>query len=160
LDDVIGDGFDKDAAKFYAAGILEGLTYMHRCHDRRHIIHRDLKPQNVMMNNLGYPVLIDLGFCKSILLVTNDGFRAGSHHFCIASSKICPGQNALKGIDLPAKGDCWEENKVLSLELYSLAVEVDNIIGGNIVKVWRSIAAKCWNKQTVHSWTSFECTMF
>jgi serine/threonine protein kinase len=40
LDDVIGDGLDEDAAKFYAAGILEGLTYMHH----RHIIHPDLKP--------------------------------------------------------------------------------------------------------------------
>jgi serine/threonine protein kinase len=93
LDNVIGDGLDEDAAKFYAAGILEGLMYMYRRHDCRHIIHRDLKPQNAMVDNLGYPVLIDLGFGKSILLVAKDGFRAGSHHFCIASSKICPGQN-------------------------------------------------------------------
>ena len=55
LDDVIGDGLDEDSAKFYAAGILEGLTYMHR----RHIVHRDLKPENVMIDSLGYPVLID-----------------------------------------------------------------------------------------------------
>jgi serine/threonine protein kinase len=73
---------------------LEGLTYLHHPHDRRHIIHRDLKPQNVMVENLGYSVLIDLGFGKSILLVARkDGFRAGSHHFCIASSKICHGKN-------------------------------------------------------------------
>lgn len=47
-------------AKFYAAGILEGLTFMHS----RKIIHRDLKPQNVMVNSKGYPVIIDLGFGK------------------------------------------------------------------------------------------------
>jgi serine/threonine protein kinase len=69
LDDVIGGGLDEDAAKFYVAGILEGLTYMHR----RHIIHRDLKPQNIMVDTLGLlPVLIDLGFGKSILLVAKD----------------------------------------------------------------------------------------
>jgi hypothetical protein len=38
---------------------------------------------------------------------------------------------ASKGIDLLAKGDWGEENKVSSLELYSLAVEVDNIIGSD-----------------------------
>lgn len=52
----------EDDAKFYAAGILEGLTHMHR----RKIVHRDLKPQNVMINERGYPVIIDLGFGKSI----------------------------------------------------------------------------------------------
>ena len=51
----------EDNAKFYAAGILEGLTFMHR----RKIIHRDLKPQNVMINSKGYPVIIDLGFGES-----------------------------------------------------------------------------------------------
>ena len=52
------DGLSEGAAKFYAAGILEGLSYMHR----HHIIHRDLKPANVLIDAKGYPVLIDLGF--------------------------------------------------------------------------------------------------
>jgi CRP-like cAMP-binding protein len=60
LEAVIGDGMDEITAKFYAAGILEGLTYMHR----KHIIHRDLKPENVLIDSNGYPVLIDLGFGK------------------------------------------------------------------------------------------------
>jgi serine/threonine protein kinase len=82
---------DEDAAKFYAAGILEGLTYMHHRHDRRHIIHRDLKPQNVMVDNLGYPVLIDLGLGKSIMLVAKNGFRAGSHYtFVLLLAKYVP----------------------------------------------------------------------
>jgi Protein kinase domain/Cyclic nucleotide-binding domain len=52
------DGLSEEAAKFYAAGILEGLTYMHR----RHILHRDVKTANVLLNEKGYPVLIDMGF--------------------------------------------------------------------------------------------------
>lgn len=59
LESIMSDKrLDDSVAQFYAAGILEGLTYMHR----RHIIHRDLKPENVLINSKGYPVLIDLGF--------------------------------------------------------------------------------------------------
>ena len=52
------NGFPENTARFYAAGILEGLAYMHR----KHILHRDVKPENVLLNAKGYPVLIDLGF--------------------------------------------------------------------------------------------------
>lgn len=59
LEAVMGDTAMKDSvARFYAGGILEGLTHMHR----RHIIHRDLKPENVLIDAKGYPVIIDLGF--------------------------------------------------------------------------------------------------
>ena len=37
------------SAKFYAAGILEGLAYMHR----RHLIHRDIKTSNIILNAKG-----------------------------------------------------------------------------------------------------------
>lgn len=61
LDSLIpANGLPESAARFYAAGILEGLTYMHR----HHIIHRDVKPPNVLIDDRGYPVLIDLGFGK------------------------------------------------------------------------------------------------
>lgn len=56
------DGMGERNAKFYAAGILEGLSYLHR----RHIIHRDVKPANVLIGDKGYPVLADFGFAKYV----------------------------------------------------------------------------------------------
>ena len=64
LESAIPDnGFSENTARFYAVGILEALTYMHR----KHIIHRDVKPENVLLNFKGYPVLIDLGFGTYVL---------------------------------------------------------------------------------------------
>jgi hypothetical protein len=54
------DTLEEPAAKFYAAGILEGLAYLHR----RQIVYRDLKPENILIAHGGYPVIVDLGFGK------------------------------------------------------------------------------------------------
>lgn len=62
------DGISEKDAKFYAAGILEGLSHMHR----RHIIYRDLKPENVLIDKEGYPVIIDFGFGMSVLRPLSD----------------------------------------------------------------------------------------
>ena len=57
--DVYG-GLPESAAKFFAAGILEGLTHMHQ----RQIVYRDLKPENVLLDKDGYAVIVDFGFCE------------------------------------------------------------------------------------------------
>ena len=54
--DVYG-GLPESAAKFFAAGILEGLTHMHQ----RQIVYRDLKPENVLLDRDGYAVIVDFG---------------------------------------------------------------------------------------------------
>ncbi|KAL7558894.1 hypothetical protein ACA910_019429 [Epithemia clementina (nom. ined.)] len=56
---------DKEAC-FYAAGIAEGLCYMHR----NGYVYRDLKPQNVLISNEGYPIIADFGFAKKVSVKT------------------------------------------------------------------------------------------
>eukprot|EP00956_Cyclotella_meneghiniana_P037142 scaffold134820_cov57-Cyclotella_meneghiniana.AAC.8 len=56
------DCIPEDEVKFYTACILEGLAYMHR----RRILYRDLKPENVLIDDLGYCVIVDLGFAKVV----------------------------------------------------------------------------------------------
>ena len=92
------DGIPEWAAKFYAANMLEGLSYMHH----RHIIYRDLKPENVLLDSDGYTVIIDLGFAKIIKdktytfcgtplylapeIIMQKGHNAGADHwvsFCV-----------------------------------------------------------------------------
>ena len=50
--------FSEEDAKFYAAGVLLGLEYMHN----RQIVYRDLKPENILIDKKGYTVIVDMGF--------------------------------------------------------------------------------------------------
>ena len=60
------DHLPEEKARFYIAGIAEGLAYMHR----RGYVYRDLKPENVMIDDEGYPVIVDFGFAKYVTSMT------------------------------------------------------------------------------------------
>jgi len=56
-------GVDFSSAQFYAACILECLSYLHH----RYICYRDLKPENILIGKEGYCKLIDFGFAKVVV---------------------------------------------------------------------------------------------
>lgn len=51
------DGFAEDHARFYLAGTLLSLQYLHS----KGILHRDVKPENIILDDKGYPRLTDMG---------------------------------------------------------------------------------------------------
>ena len=57
------DVIREDTAKFYVACFILTLEHLHE----RNIIHRDLKPENVMIDEEGYPRLIDFGTAKIVV---------------------------------------------------------------------------------------------
>ena len=46
--------------KFYAAVVADAIAFMHR----QKFVYRDLKPENVLIDEVGYPMLTDFGFGK------------------------------------------------------------------------------------------------
>mmetsp|Transcript_27192 Transcript_27192/g.74994 ORF Transcript_27192/g.74994 Transcript_27192/m.74994 type:complete len:1275 (-) Transcript_27192:873-4697(-) len=53
-------GLPEEQSRFYAFVISDAVCYMHE----KGFLYRDLKPENVLIQNNGYPVIIDFGFAK------------------------------------------------------------------------------------------------
>lgn len=87
-------GIPEENAKFYGALIADTLRYMHR----QKICYRDLKPENVMIDETGYPVLVDFGFAKHI----PDG---QTFTFCGTPNYTCPEIISNEGHGFPV--DWW-----------------------------------------------------
>lgn len=56
------DGLSNERVKFYSAGILLAICYLHG----KDIAYRDLKAENCLIDAQGYPKLVDFGFAKVI----------------------------------------------------------------------------------------------
>ena len=73
-------GLPEDAAKFYTYVVADTLGFIHA----QHILFRDLKPENIMLDEDGYPVLVDFGFAKRI----QEGERTFT--FCGTPNYVAP----------------------------------------------------------------------
>ena len=54
--------FEEKVAKFYAAQIISGLSYLHK----NNIMYRDMKPENILLDESGNVALADFGISKII----------------------------------------------------------------------------------------------
>ncbi|CAJ0945234.1 unnamed protein product, partial [Mesorhabditis belari] len=52
--------FDMPTTRFYAAEILSGLLFLHKCN----VVHRDLKPENILFQDTGHIAISDFGSAK------------------------------------------------------------------------------------------------
>jgi protein kinase A len=69
---------------FYTLCIADALEYMHIKHS---IVYRDLKPENVMIDQYGYPKLIDMGYAKRLQL-QDDNYK--TYTFCGTPNYVAP----------------------------------------------------------------------
>jgi cGMP-dependent protein kinase len=47
-------------SQFFIGSLILAIEYMHS----QHVVHRDVKPENVMIDHMGFPKLLDMGTCK------------------------------------------------------------------------------------------------
>ncbi|CAO4375256.1 Protein CBR-PKG-2 [Caenorhabditis briggsae] len=87
--------FDNDLTRFYCAGAMEALEYLHR----KNIVYRDLKPENMLLDRNGWPKLVDFGFAKKL----RNGGRTWT--FCGTAEYVAPEIVLNKGHDLSV--DIW-----------------------------------------------------
>ncbi|PNS15315.1 Serine/threonine-protein kinase ksg1 [Sphaceloma murrayae] len=68
--------FDVDCTRFYAAQLLDSISYMHS----KGVIHRDLKPENVLLDANMHTKITDFGTAKILNVRTDNGPEAASGH--------------------------------------------------------------------------------
>ena len=89
-------------ARFYAACVIDALSYMHEV--PRRIMYRDIKPENLLVDHMGYLKIVDFGFAKR--LTEETAFR--TYTFCGTPDYIAPemlsGNGYDQGVDVWAVG--------------------------------------------------------
>uniref|UniRef100_A0A0K0ESR8 Protein kinase domain-containing protein n=1 Tax=Strongyloides stercoralis TaxID=6248 RepID=A0A0K0ESR8_STRER len=102
--------FTKETAKFYAAGAIEALDYLHSIR----VVYRDLKPENMLIDINGTPKLADFGFAKD--LKTEEGL---TNTFCGTTEYVAP------EIINDVGGYSW------SVDIWALGIFIYEMLTGN-----------------------------
>jgi protein kinase A len=97
-----GQKLPEPSCRFYTACIVDALWYMH-CHS---IVYRDLKPENVLIDERGYPILVDFGYAKEL---TDD--EALSYTLCGTPKYVPP--EMIKGTAHTFTVDYWSMGVIL-----------------------------------------------
>ncbi len=127
-------GLSEANAKFYLFTIAETLSFIHS----KKYVFRDLKPENVMLDSLGYPVLVDFGFAKYVEdktftfcgtpnycapeIILNSGHNRSVDHWALGVTlyEMITGENPFffEGMDIVALYDtiCREPHYRLNVE--------------------------------------------
>jgi len=122
--------FDENRAKFYAAEILLGLSYLHL----KGVIYRDLKPENLLLDYQGHIVITDFGLSKEGLVDPTSTTTT----FCGTPEYLAPevvkGQEYTKSVDWWSLGILLYEMMTGLPPFYSKTEEVmyDRIVNENI----------------------------
>lgn len=98
-------GFSEDWVRFYSASVLLAYTEFHA----KRVAYRDLKPENLVLNDKGYCVVVDLGLAKQL----EDG---PTYTFCGTPDYIAP--ELIRGTGYNWAVDYWALG-VLLYELHS-----------------------------------------
>eukprot|EP00980_Cylindrotheca_fusiformis_P018616 scaffold6175_cov86-Cylindrotheca_fusiformis.AAC.3 len=93
--DVWVSGFSEARARFYACVLVDTLAFLHK----NEFCFRDFKPENVMIDEDGYPILVDFGFAKYVA----EGDKTFT--FCGTPNYVSPEIIKLSGHDRTA--DYW-----------------------------------------------------
>ncbi|KAK7385450.1 hypothetical protein VNO78_31171 [Psophocarpus tetragonolobus] len=115
--------FREDLARFYAAGIICAVSYLHA----NDIMHRDLKPENILLDADGHAVLTDFGLAKQF----NENERSNS--MCGTVEYMAPEIVMGKGHDTAA--DWWS----VGILLYEMLTGKPPFFGGNKHKTQQKI---------------------
>jgi hypothetical protein len=147
---VWASGISEADAKFYALIIADTISYMHR----RSILFRDLKPENIMIDNDGYPNLIDFGFAKvcedktftfcgtpnyvAPEIILNAGHGVGVDHWALGVMiyEMLSGENPFwyEGIDTMTLYEIVVKDEPYPLEAEESNPIVDHLIDGLLEK--------------------------
>ena len=105
-----GDSLGPHGHRFYVACVASALAHVHA----RGVLYRDLKPENVLLDALGIPRLVDFGLAREVGDAGNDAASFRARTLCGTPEYLSPEMVSGAGYSFPS--DCWALG-VLAFEL-------------------------------------------